>query len=274
MDDSIPHEKDQPIEVNLYSLAAYYVEPFFDSQKLSCATCFFSRCDEKLFLVTNWHVVSGKDADTRELLSPKTGAVPNKLRIYLPQEDENGHLAFSQDSFFELSLFRPDGEKVWYEMERENGMIDVVVIPIDEEIHLFHLPIETAEEPFNENTKIEIGEEIFVVGFPFGQIGGPIPIWKRASVASEPDFDINDMPYFYADTATRKGMSGSPAIIYKKRSMTLVDKGEGKFSRHFTKLIGVYSGRIGTGSGTEGDAQLGRIWKADIIKTIIAANEK
>jgi len=85
--------------------------------------------------------------------------------------------------------------------------------------------------------------------------------------------DINDMPYFYADTATRKGMSGSPVVLYKDRPATIISESKGLMSSHITKLIGIYSGRIGVENNLEGNAQLGRVWKAGIFKNIIAQYE-
>lgn len=263
--------RESPINVNLYSLASYYVEPFFNDIKLSKATCFFTRRNGKLYLVTNWHVVSGMDADTRCGLS-SMGARPNKLRVYLPKKLTEGTVSFDEDGFFDVSLYKED-TIAWYEKEKDGKMIDVAVIPITEEIPNFVLPIEDAEEPFNESTTISIASEIFVIGFPFGRIGGVIPVWKRASVASEPELDMDDMPYFFADTATRDGMSGSPVIVYKDRPVTMINQKEGSFSRHVTKFVGIYSGRIGAESNPENSAQLGRIWKADTINNIIALYE-
>ena len=107
----------------------------------------------------------------------------------------------------------------------------------------------------------------------FGPIGGVFPIWKKASIASEPNIDIQQMPYFFIDTATRSGMSGSPVVIYRKRSFTIEEESTGKFSGHITKLIGVYSGRIGADSDMISDAQLGRVWKASVIDEIIELNQ-
>ena len=110
--------------------------------------------------------------------------------------------------------------------------------------------------------------------FPFGKQTGYIPIWKKASVASEPELDVENLPYFFADTATRTGMSGSPVVLYKDRPITMINEKERKVSRHWTKFVGVYSGRIGADNETKGDAQLGRVWKPHVIQEMIACNNK
>ena len=263
----------ESITVNPYSLTSYYVEPFFNDISLSKATCFFSTQHDKIYLITNWHVVSGKDADTFNLLDSKYASIPNKLRIYLPKQDDKGQISFEDDGYIEIELYAEDGSPVWYELKKDERMIDIAVIPFNLKTDRFFMPIEMAEEPFNETTKIEIASELYIIGFPFGRIGGYTPIWKKASVASEPEIDIENMPYFFADTATREGMSGSPVIFYKERQVTMMSEKENLFSRHRTKFVGVYSGRIGANSEKKGDAQLGRIWKESIIKQIIESNE-
>ena len=96
---------------------------------------------------------------------------------------------------------------------------------------------------------------------------------KKASVASEPSLDLNDMPYYFADTATKPGMSGSPVVLYEKRPITLTESLHGKFSRHRTKIVGIYSGRIGANTENKNDAQLGRVWKVKMLDEIIGKFE-
>ena len=78
-------EAEKAITINPYSLTSYYVDILFNDKKLSNATCFFTQQNEKIYLVTNWHVVSGRNADTNVVMSP-TGGVPNKLRVYVPNK--------------------------------------------------------------------------------------------------------------------------------------------------------------------------------------------
>lgn len=257
--------------VNQYSLASYYVEVFFNDIKLSNAICFFTKRGSKRYLITNWHVVSGKDADTLKCLD-KNAAVPNKLHIYLPSKT-NDDDAFFDNNFVELDLYDNEENQVWYDMQKNGQMVDIAVIPLKEEIDKYILDIEDAEEPFNDNVSLNVADEIYIIGYPFGRIGGVLPIWKRASVASEPSFDLNDMPYYFADTATKSGMSGSPVVLYEKRPIIIAESLHGKFSQYRTKLVGVYSGRIGANTENKNDAQLGRVWKTKMIDEIIGMFE-
>ena len=54
---------------------------------------------------------------------------------------------------------------------------------------------------------------MFVLGYPKGISGGRgFPIWKRASIATEPDIQHDGLPKLLVDTATREGMSGAPVV--------------------------------------------------------------
>lgn len=81
------------ITINPYSMTSYYVDVFFNDIKLSNATCFFTKIKDAYYLVTNWHIVSGRNADTKECLN-KMGSVPNKLRVYVPKEDDNSTISY------------------------------------------------------------------------------------------------------------------------------------------------------------------------------------
>lgn len=143
---------------------------------------FFTKRNGKRYLITNWHVVSGKDADTMECLD-RNAAIPNKFHIFLPEKADDNNAVFDNE-FVKLDLYDVEGNPIWYAMKRNDKMIDIAVIPLKTEIDKFILDIEDAEEPFNEKVNLNIADEIYVIGFPFGRIGGILPIWKKASVAS------------------------------------------------------------------------------------------
>lgn len=138
---------------------------------------FFTQQNEKIYLVTNWHVVSGRNADTNVVMSP-TGGVPNKLRVYVPKQGSNSTLSFDDDFYMDVDLFDEDDNRLWYEKQENGRMIDVALVPLKETKGVI-TTIEEAEEPFNEKVPFEITSEIFIIGFPFGKQTGYIPIWKK-----------------------------------------------------------------------------------------------
>ena len=254
-------QKDEPM--NPYSIASFYCELLRDKIMISNATCFFVKCDGQTYLVTNHHVLSGRNSDTGEILD-KNAAEPNRIKVFMPKKDGE-NVVYGEETFQIFELYDQE-EQLWKDKMVGSRFIDVAVLKVDvDECFIFN-SIEEVEQPFNENTDIEIASSLFVIGFPFGRIGGVLPIWKKASVASEPNYESDEgFPYFWADTATKKGMSGSPVIYYQRRPVTLVNESEKKVSYYFTKFVGVYSGRI----DKDPDSQLGRVWKASIIDELI-----
>jgi len=265
-------------EVNPYSCSSHYIEccvNYQDDIVISKATCFFYRGHEndQLFLITNWHVVTGKNPLTGEYLNSKA-AMPTYIKVKLLQAEQIDGRQQIIEGDWVINLY--SGEKpLWRELKNEQGIfIDVIALPCTPRSNYLIYPINELEEPFNEQTKVNVAEDVFVIGFPFGKtVGNVFPIWKRASVASEMAIDIDDLPRFYVDTATREGMSGSPVVKYEKRGTSIMASKEGKYSGYYTKFVGVYSGRI-IRSANEGDnlndAQLGIVWKVKVIDDLIS----
>ena len=244
------------------SLASYFVKSRFNQQDLSKgATCFFVKRKGELFLVTNWHVVSGRNFETKSHLDPSLGE-PNNLLVMLHKNQETVEL-----EEFSIALFDENGKPAWYEHRTFNSDVDVVAIKVTLPENLIAFTVEEFIEPFNDQTTPRVKSDVFVIGYPFGLTAGEIfPIWKRASIASEPCIDIKGLPIIYVDTATREGMSGSPVVLYEKRAIAIFDEAKGQ-SNNYMAFVGIYSGRIG--AGDELKAQLGIVWKGSVLTGII-----
>ena len=83
---------------------------------------------------------------------------------------------------------------------------------------------------------------VFVLGFPVGLHDGVFPIWKRASIASEPRIDEGDLPKILIHTATREGMSGAPVFVIQ-RGVHRVRGDPARIIGHGQCFLGVYSNR-------------------------------
>jgi hypothetical protein len=253
---------------NPLSQASYFVTSRFNETIISTATAFFITRNSKLYLITNWHVVSGRNPENGACLSG-TCAIPNNLLVRLYKNQD-----FLEPSDFMVSLFDSEGVKRWLEHPFFKERVDVVAIEVCIPDDMLVFDIERFVEPFNESTEVSIANDVFVIGYPFGISANQIfPIWKRASVASEPCIDIDDLPKILVDTASRSGMSGSPVMLYEKRSVGICDGDPGKngvkFSNFFMKLVGIYSGRIGVDDKNIA-AQLGIVWKSEVFDEIIS----
>jgi len=172
---------------------------------------------------------------------------------------------------FDVSLIDADENQLWLEHPTFKEQVDVVAIKVEIPPDKLVFDIEHFIEPFNDDTTIRIKDDLFIIGFPFGiKGGGELPIWKRASIASEPDINLENLPKMFVDTATRPGMSGSPVFYKEKRPVGIGegDPGSGKkFSWNLMNFVGIYSGRIG--ADDELMAQLGVVWKSRVIDEII-----
>src|SRR6478672_9371274 len=115
----------------------------------------------------------------------------------------------------------------------------------------------------NDDLEIRIGMDVFILGYPFGAKPPGLPVWKRGSIASEPDLVRQTTGFYLIDTASRPGMSGSPVIL---RSWTSPD---GRAREPLNRLIGVYSGRLGADVA---EAQIGMVWHESFIPEIIDDN--
>lgn len=250
------------VSVDILSQASYFIECKFNEKILANGTGFFIKRNDKYYLITNWHNVTGQNPITDEYLS-RCKSFPNKIdvRIFKKQkiiEWENLTIDILDDEL---------NNKLWLEHPVHGKSVDVVALETVIPDNYSVTTIEEAIEPHNENTPLNIGNDVFILGYPFGiSSGGGLPIWKRASIASEPVIDINDLPKMFVDTASRSGMSGSPVVLKERRPVTIIDKEKG-FSRNFMRFVGVYSGRIG--ADDELKAQLGIIWKSNVIEEII-----
>ena len=143
----------------------------------------------------------------------------------------------------------------------------------------------------------QVSDEVFVLGHPLKSINDDksFPIWKRGTIASEPDLDISELPKILIDSATRPGMSGSP-VIFQRHGVHRLENG--KFVNKsligtLRGFLGIYSGRAGNNdfwspaekkavndksemackSRVVNDeiwmAQLGIVWKKKVIDEII-----
>jgi hypothetical protein len=276
MSNRVPELRDSLSEV------PFRISMRFKDIQLAIGTAFTYSYEGQLYLVTNWHNVTGREPSTLKLKS-RDAAIPDRLYIEIPvmveasgtkqSEIEMIHMEWREAEFLLYEDICDSPTKpVWYEHPQYGHKVDVVVAPIN-------LPEEVAICPAND-PKLNLSTvllrpslDVFVLGFPRGMSGGAkFPVWKRGSIASEPEIDVDDLPKILIDTATREGMSGSPVYLCQIGYFQSEEKydtggykrcmGEGR------RFLGVYSGRVGDDNF---QAQLGVVWKSSIIEETIQA---
>jgi hypothetical protein len=189
--------------IDQYSLAAKPLEMSFRGTPLSTGTGFIWRVGEQAFLITNWHVVTGIDPTTGVHLADHAGE-PDTVTMLLDVADEPG-----TRGPVSLPLRDPNDRPLWLDHSMAQG-VDVVALLLPPMPGAVLHPI---NEMPNVPMPVSIGIDAFILGYPFRINVSTLPIWKRASIASEPGVAVGGQPCFYVDTASRPGMSGSPVIL-------------------------------------------------------------
>jgi len=238
---------------------------FFRDQELSWATGFFYAYQDELFLITNWHNVAGRDQNTLQPISPR-GGLPDRMKVLIGCRGHIGEWGeIDVPLYKDLDTVEQGSEPLWLEHSVYFNKIDVVAIRITSPDWAQVYPIDLVNTA--PNMLLRISADVFVLGYPRGISGGRgFPICKRASIATEPEIDL-DGPRMLIDTATREGMSGAPVVAIADGSYEV----EGSPLRYVHpgrsyKFVGVYSGRLGKG---EMEAQLGVVWKSRAIQEIV-----
>ena len=243
-----------------------------NSIELTVATGFVYQHDARSFLITNYHVVSGRHPETGAALHSSC-AFPDSLTVGVPVDVAPKVVQWKWWTF-PLCTQGEQATAIWTEHPQHGSKVDAVAIPVS---GLEGTRVIAANADRLDLFKIRLypSLEAFVLGYPFGMSGGGhLPIWKRATIATEPDFDMDGLPRFYIDTATRKGMSGSP--VYAQEVGYLLPEGETDETRAFVgkagRFVGVYSGRIGAeGKLDDFKVQLGFVWKESALISLVEA---
>ena len=266
----------------------------------SSASAFFFETDGAWFIITNWHVVSGRNFLDGEPLKTKFRepfGLTAKLSSYSVGYGKSGSFGIAPH---EIPLYRGE-HPVWFEHPDLGPNCDVVAIPFKRPTSCPEFMHNAANRISNVRIPVEPGCTVFVIGFPHAiSVGFGLPLWKSGYVASEPHYDVQlagrlraygglaggkNIPAFFIDSQTRAGMSGSPVFgrFYGSWDMTdpyrEVDPAEPGFSKRDdvalwgsegTQFIGCYSGRAGK---DENEAALGLCWHTDVIETICRARK-
>jgi hypothetical protein len=172
---------------------------------------------------------------------------------------------------YDINIRNEDDEPLWLVHPARN--VDMAVVPItftDDQLSVINPhPINTL---VTSELAVHIGMDVFILGYPLGTGPPGYPVWKRGSVASEPDLARLTTDYLLVDTASRPGMSGGPVILRSSGHHVLANGDVSNEPKFLTRFIGVYSGRLVTKSQL--DAQLGQVWPAEFIDEIIAGNKR
>ncbi len=250
----------QLIPIAYPSVASLLVKPQAREHHLATATGFVVMFEGDAYLVTNFHVVSGRNGETGETLDKQTAAWPDRLVIMHNSQERAG------DPWVWLErtelLYEDGGNPRWLEHPVHGSRVDVVALRLSD---LGGVAVHPYDPWRAQHAMTPMAHSLSIVGFPFGvSYGGSLAIWVQGFIATERVVDFGNLPRFLVDSRTRRGQSGSPVIFYAgtgtytdvNRS-TCVEVGE------YLEFVGVYSGRINEQS------DLGFVWKASALQEIL-----
>jgi hypothetical protein len=279
------------------------------STELAIGSGFIYERNSELFLVTAWHNVTGRHSETLKLIS-KTLAIPDNLVAIIPQLTTYSGGTSAVRMPYTIPLESDDQVHYWTH-PKGWPRVDVAVVPLDlnafykQEIRAGMGDMRNIEGRLRTNSSVGAsldiqpiqhclgsfsrvasgveehtmeGDELFVLGYPQGVSDFfSSPIWKRATIAAYPQRGWNGQPLFLVDCASRPGMSGGPVIAFEKSGRVRLGAMEFQGSEPSTWLHGVYVGRLpNPDATTEGrlfEAQIGQVWKRQVIDEIIDARQ-
>lgn len=248
-----PAPPDPRHSVEAVMLTATRVSTFAGSAGLTGASGFFFRHLDRLFLVTNRHV----------LVDETSAHHPDRIEIELHTNASD----LTQYMTYSIPLFQ-NGLSLWRDAKDSAGAVDVAVIEIDTRrlpanavLHAFDA---THLDPQGED--VTVGDALTVIGFPLGfhDTVHHLAVARSASLASAYGVRFQQQGYFLTDARTHRGSSGAPVL--RRRRGTLSGGSPASW-----QLLGVHSTRMDMRSrDLVEDESLGLncVWYADVLMTL------
>ena len=225
---------------------------------------------DTVFLVTNYHVVTGRPPLTP---GPRAG---DHIRFILHENPSE----LTRVRQIELPLYDQRGDPLWVVSEAV-PKADVVLVPVPPEAYRDIPLLVFTEAHTRGDIRIRPSSGATLLGYPYGFYDEShfLPVWKTGHVASEPSVDFDDLPTFLVDVSAFPGMSGSPVLAVANG---IYESEDGAMrSGRVLKLLGIFSAMpvvrekkaadvngLAETQTTEINLQLGYVWKAALIADV------
>jgi hypothetical protein len=234
-------------------LAVTRVSTMLGPRQLTNATGFFFERDERLYLVTNRHVVHDEAAKH----------FPDRLEIELHVDPKT----IGQTVQFSIPLYR-DGKSLWREGLDTAGAIDVVAIELERKALPKSLQFRafTPAHLVERLDQIELGTSVLAVGFPLGvhDTLHRLPVARQSVIASAFGIRFQGKGYFLTDARLHRGMSGAPVVAREAAPR------DGRAELSWL-LLGVHATRLDVtnrDASQDESLDLNLAWYADILMTL------
>ncbi len=244
-----------PIPINPLSIGSLHLGLYENVKQVSKATGFIVQHTGMTFLVTNYHVASGIRPDTYQQSHEAD-------RVVVPML-----FALTTEWLPVVFKLRDNGLPTWAEHPCYQSKFDAVAIPVDLGTRLTF-----GSYDYHPGAPVAIlpGSPVTIVGFPEGVTGpGVSAIWKQGAIASEINWPHTERKveneFFFIDSNTRSGMSGSPVVVRQFGSSPMLDGSTVLTPGFIDRIVGVYAGR----ESNDPDMTIGRVWKWEGIQEIL-----
>lgn len=249
------------VGVDIVSLSVVRLEMLVGEMTVAVGSAFPWSAGDHTCLVTAWHNLTGTHPATGKSLAA-SGARPDRVRAHFKTAQ------VQTDMVLHVDLYDPDGSARWLVHPAVGEAVDVAIIPIPGRLPpaILGKPIDSLE---SSNMATPVGMDAFIVGFPKGLAENGLPIWKRASIATEPKLFADEPARrrVLVDSASREGMSGAP-VFARTLGAYVGEHGGIIMDKPITmRFVGLYSGRLAAQDSL--DAQLGIVWPAPLITRIV-----
>jgi hypothetical protein len=117
---------EEKITININSIKSIYISVYFNEIKLASASGFLVYNYDELYLITNRHVVTGRNNETNECLDNNM-SIPNKLKIWVPNRDDE----YYKWNEINIDLYDDKENKLWLEHPKFQEKVDVVAIKLE-----------------------------------------------------------------------------------------------------------------------------------------------
>jgi hypothetical protein len=264
------------VKIDLYSR---------EGARLKQASGFMVEAEGNYFLITNWHVLSGKDfALPQDSPIDVPFTLRTSLHIYSGEGENKPPLSWGMWRRITIPLYDKNNAPTWTQPQNKQNQpkADVAVLPVSKNeslllnasLRLFTMrslaPNTHSEQwsgisaiPISSiDTKVEYGppDRVNIIGFPHGWAPNgtdksSTAFWRTASIASEIyETGMSRWEFtFFIDPCPPGGMTGSPVLGFKNDRL---------------KLLGVYSDNSTAGF----DANAGIVWDAWLVKELVGSH--
>lgn len=205
--------------------AACFIIQLNGDSSIGTATGFFFKLDDRVFLITNKHVVTYSGPEKS----------PN-LVLILHTDPKNP----SQTATVRIPLYHQSFRR-WFQYD--DADIDVVAIPIESDIisKVYLVPFSEADFP-PKGMEFSVGEDLLAVGFPrgFHDQKNIIPVVRFCTIATPVAVPFEGAPVMLIDGNFHPGMSGSP-VVTKPSSSYKITGGVAFTASPQAFLVGIHS---------------------------------